>query len=171
MERRELLRDNTLLQFLTWCFARCPDDIQDGLFDALRDTSHPWKAPGSASIVLWQGLGRTLDDPVRIRRAVDLILSLATPEVLMHHRACLAFLFSRKDATFEILSRAQIDRVVSLSNGFLTSDRHQAYEKKFNYSLLLAGGLLRYRAWEPYFLLPDEDPQAATLDTILSPTP
>ena len=165
--RADPLSDNSLLQFLTWCFARCPDDIQDGIFDALRDTGHPWKEPRAADTVLWQGLGRTLDDPVRIRRAVDLVLSLPPPDIKMRQRACLAFLFTRKDATFEIVPRAKIRRVVSLSIAFLKSDIGGLYGNPFNYSLLLAGGILRYRAWEPYFLMPDEDPQAATLDAIL----
>ena len=166
--RADPLSDNSLLQFLTWCFARCPDDIQDGLFDALRDTSHPWNAPRAADTVLWQGLGRTLDDPVRIRRAVNLVLTLPTPKIKMHQLACLAFLFTRKDATFEVVPRAEIDRIVSLSIAFLKSETGGSYLRVYSYALLLVGGLLRYRAWEPYFLLPDEDQKAAALDTILS---
>ena len=166
--RADPLSDNSLLQFLTWCFARCPDDIQDGLFDALRDTSHPWNAPRAADTVLWQGLGRTLDDPVRIRRAVNLVLTLPTPKIKMHQLACLAFLFTRKDATFDVLPHAEIDRIVSLSIAFLKSETGGSYLRVYSYALLLVGGLLRYRAWEPYFLLPDEDQKAAALDTILS---
>jgi hypothetical protein len=93
--------------------------------------------------VLWQGLGRTLDDPGRIRRAVNFILSLPMPKIRMHQRACLAFLFSRKDATFEVLPRAKIDRFVSLSTRFLRQEKGGKYTQPFVYSLLLAGGLLR----------------------------
>jgi hypothetical protein len=65
------------------------------------------------------------------------------------------------------VTRAEIRRVVSLSIAFLESDIGDLYGSLFNYSLLLVGGILRFRAWEPYFLMPDEDQQAATLDTNL----
>lgn len=157
---------NDLMRLLSWCFARCPVEIQDEMIKALNVPQHPLLRPTAARTVLLQGLGRTITDKGRLRRVLDLVSHF---EQNMHTRACIAFLLSRKAAAPRALTEESIGRIARIADDSIKAAiAARKFQVDFNYSLQLIAGLLRYREIQPFALVSSTSPHAAKLDAALS---
>ncbi len=158
---------NTRLKFLTWCFPRCPDAVQQELLIALERPDHPWRAPYMANTLLWQGAGRCVADTEKIRHVFDLILRLDIGQMRAYHRACAANLLSRRDISFTVLTRDELSELAGRAAHLVLQAKKDGYKVNFDYGLRLTGGLLRYRIVAPYAWLPDLDPAGRQLEDAL----
>lgn len=161
--RRRPPPDNAALRLVTWCFSRCPEEIQSELVKAAADASHPWAAPVAASVVIWQGLGRVTDDPDRVRQVLDMLFSRPVEQWNRDLCACAAFLMARRDETFDVMTETETDFMCRTVAGLLAEDQRGSFGMAFNYHLQMAGGLLRRRRVDPFALLADTDKSAETL--------
>ncbi len=159
--------DNAPLRVLTWCFSRCPVPIQTELIAAAADDWHPWAAPAGASVVIWQGLGRVTDDPRRIRQVLDLLFARAPEQWSQQHCACIAFMMTRRDETFDVMSETEAVALCRVITRMLERDRGGPYGQLFAYHLQMAGGLLRRRRVEPFAWMPEMDHDARALLSVL----
>lgn len=157
---------NDLMRLLSWCFARCPLEIQDEMIRALTEPQHPFLRPTAGRTVLLQGLGRTITDEKRLQRVLHLVSHF---EQNMHTRACIAFLLSRKAAAPRALTEESISRIARIANESIEAAiSAKKYQVDFSYSLQLVAGLLRYREIEPFALLSGTSSDAAKLEATLS---
>lgn len=155
--------DNAPLRVLTWCFSRCPGSIQTELVAAAADAAHPWAAPMGASVVIWQGLGRVTDDPERIRHVLDLLFARPAEEWSQQQCACIAFMMTRRDETFDVMTEAEAADLCRAITRLLGRDLGGPYAQLLDYHLQMTAGLLRRRRVEPFAWMPEMDDDAKAL--------
>ncbi len=158
-------RDNDLLATLTWCFARCPEAVQDRILDALDAHAsgrlHPLLVPPHAIRVLRQGAGRAVTGVERLTR---LIACLDRTELNTDTLNALAMALSRREEAPGALNRPLVDRFLDRLGAELI-DRVAArdFKIRFRNTLSAIAGLFRWRRREPFALLAAQDPVAARL--------
>ncbi|MDW9812836.1 hypothetical protein [Sinorhizobium meliloti] len=166
VKRNRSPSSNDMMRLLSWCFARCPVEIQDEMIKALSEPQHPFLRPTAGRTVLLQGLGRTITDEGRLRQVLDLVSHF---EQNMHTRACIAFLLSRKDAAPRALTEESIGRIARIADDSIKGAiSARKFQVDFNYSLQLVAGLLRFREVEPFALVCGTSPYAAKLEATLT---
>ena len=158
-------RDNDLLAALTWCFARCPEAVQDLILDALdahaRGRSHPLLAPPHSIRVLRQGAGRAVTGAARLTR---LFAYLDRTELNTDTINALAMALSRREEAPEALTRPLVDRFLDrLGSELIARIAARDFKKRFQNTLSAIAGLFRWRRREPFALLAAQDPVAARL--------
>ena len=127
----------------------------------LGDVPSNWKL--LAQTLIHQGLARTLQDTGTEKRILRAILN-RDPATWTWNRetACLALVISRSETAPSQLSRQDVDRIGQRIIRDMEGAIGTEYTK-FYYTNLLAGGIFRYRQFEPYALLVERDPLADRL--------
>ena len=167
---RRALPDNTLLMAATWSFGRCPLDLQDEILRAaqahLDGRSHVFLDRRAAATVILHGLGRTIKEPNRLEKSIDLLLRHPSKGNVP---AALAALLSRPLATPDVLTEARIAKTSKLVVALLAALRQsQKFGTNLNYALQIVGGLLRAREKHPYALLIGTSHEAEAIHQQLS---
>lgn len=156
---------NDLMRALTWCFARCPEGVQDLILDALEDEgqgrAHPLLAPPHAARVLRQGAGRAVSGAERLSR---LFAYLETAPVNNDTINALAMALTRREEAPEALTRARVDGFLDrLGDELILRIRARDFKLRFRNTLSAIAGLFRWRRREPFALLAAQDAVAARL--------
>jgi hypothetical protein len=165
----KIFENNHLAKVVTWSFGRCPDEVQDEVYNAVEANftsgSHPLLRPQSASRLLVHGMGRIVTDPARLERAIDLLI--------IHYSnsnsvAALAALISRPADTPKILTIDRCKKISKLAADKLVSlEETSSYGVNLKYALTLVGGLLRCREIRPYDMVVATSADASRLHAIL----
>ena len=141
------LPNNTLLKVATWAYGRCPGPLQDKMLRALADLfegrDHPFLQVRGSRTILIHGLGRTVVEPARLGRVLDLLLANWTKGSVP---AALASILSRPKAVSAILDE---DRTVQAARVAVILLRHyernQYFGTRSKYALIIVAVLLRCR--------------------------
>ena len=167
LQRGEESANNDSLRCLTWCFARCPATIVEELviavraFERDREYAHPWLLPQGATVVAFQGLGRTANEPAVLEEMIPLLVN---GRPLAYRAGALAAMLSRPPKTPAVLTRLDVPalatRLADLFDGFY-QDRD--YGVRLKYMLIAVAGLLRVRSLDPWALVADYSPVADRL--------
>lgn len=157
--------DNEPLKALTWCFAACPEPVQDAILEALEAEAagrpHRLTALGRAIPVLRQGAGRVLTGQARLRRLFALI---ARQPLNNHMIGALATALTRRAEAPQALDRELVDRFLDrLGEELLEQVWSRSFKAKFKNTLAAIAGLFRWREREPYALLASGEARAAAL--------
>lgn len=161
-------RDNAALRFLTWQFRRCPPQVSEWLLDCIenhagRTDTHPFAWTPANWTLLYQGLARIAAEPEIEKRILRAILGRDPATWKWNQEsACLALLISRSETAPGLLSRRDIDCIGQRIIAEMQSELGTKYTK-FYYTILLAGGIFRYRQTEPCALLVGRDQLADRL--------
>ena len=177
----------TNLRYLpaTWCFTRCPASIQDRLIEAVRTSAdglvlggdHPLKVnQQSGAVPCYEGIGRTVSDPERIRRVVSHLLERGEVGQSGERLACLSHIVSRRESGAKILLEEKdgVDRAADLGVRTLQElaegkwDTREDKDKRtlFRYAMLLLGGLCRVRLHDDGALPPDGETAKRAVDAL-----
>lgn len=162
-------RDNAGLMALTWCFARCPEPVQDRILDALEAHSqghpHPLMLPPHAIRVVRQGSGRAVKSADRLAR---LFAYLDTAPFNNDTINALAMALTRREEAPQALTRRQIDRFLDrLGQELIDRIQTRDFRLRFRNTLSAIAGLFRWRLREPFALQAAQDAVAATLRATL----
>jgi hypothetical protein len=157
--------DNEMLMALTWCFAVCPEPVQDRILDALdahaRGRQHPLLTPPQAIRVLRQGAGRAVTGADRLDR---LFAYLGAAPFNNDTINALAMALTRREEAPQALTRELIDRFLDRLGEELIARIHaHDFQIRFRNTLSAIAGLFRWRLREPFALLAAQDPVAAQL--------
>ncbi|MEQ9241564.1 hypothetical protein [Roseovarius indicus] len=154
--------DNAALKFLTWQFRRCPPEVATWLMDCIETTDHhhPFVRHQASWVLVYQGLGRILQDEEAERRAMGILLS-SDIEAWKWNRqsAGMAFLLSRSDTAPLHLERRDVEKLAERTIADFRRNIGAEYTM-FNYAPFLLAGLLRWRLKQPSALLSGVDPLA-----------
>ena len=151
---------NRLHMVASWTFARCPGQILDLLLDAVeggeraRETVQ-YTTDGAHRAIL-QGLGRTVRDGERMRRAIRGALADRDGPFECDALACLSHLLARRRTAGEIVNRRTewIEQLAERACGKMQemADNPKKPDKwkmwshvQMRYALLLLGGLARVK--------------------------
>jgi len=162
--KRPKFTDNSALIFVTWCFVRCPHNVQVALVETLenevRGRATPLIAATAARTVVLAGAGRSVSDPGLIER---LLLALTNRTWSNPTLTALAAVLSRREHAPRALASVA-DRLANKLNQELKArlDDHN-YRILFKNALLATTGLLRYREVEPWALVRDRSQPAENL--------
>jgi hypothetical protein len=168
---RWVLTSNDPLRAATWAFGRCPETLQDQMFEALKAhfqiKSHPLLVPRQSAMVLIHGLGRTVTDWTRLGQLLDLLTeNLVRPHVI----AALSMILSRPMATPTALDENRVTRIArSLAKLLNELFLRRSFSVNLKYALLAVGGLLRYREIVPFSLVSAKSADAVLLIQALRP--
>ncbi len=169
---RPEVEDNGALKFLTWQFRRCPPEVAEWLMDCierrrLTGFSHPFVRYPSSWVLIYQGLGRILNNERSEQRVIRLLMSSRVEAWNWRVEcACMAFLLSRSDTAPKLLTREDVDRLAKRTITDFENSIGTGYTK-FIYAQFLMAGLLRWRLKEPKALLLGADPLAENLLDVL----
>jgi hypothetical protein len=163
---------NDLALALTWCFARCPEPVQERLVAALeahlRNRPDPILAPPRAIVVVTQGAGRSVTGSDRLARLLRVIARRPFNNDTIN---ALAMILTRRAEAPAALSPTLVDQfAVSLGQELNQQARRRSFALKFRNTLSALAGLFRWRICEPYALLAEREPIAADLRAILVET-
>lgn len=158
-------RDNSLMLALTWCFARCPDTVQDLILAALeaeaQERRHPLLVPSHAARVLRQGAGRAVSGAARLSR---LFAYLEAAPFNTDTINALAMALTRREEAPEALTRAQVDGFLDrLGKELINRIQASDFKVRFRNTLSAIAGLFRWRRREPFALLASQDAVALRL--------
>lgn len=159
------MQDNKALQFLTWQFRRCPTEVAYWLLDCIetKSSSHPFIKGPSSWVLIYQGLGRIVNDDETEHRAMDLMLSSNIADwVWRNESAGMAFMLSRSDTAPLLLERNDVEMLSRRTIADFKRNIGNQYTM-FNYAPFLLAGLLRWRLKENNALLVGVDPLADDL--------
>lgn len=152
-------KDNKALRFLTWTARRCPPSIAPHLISALTTVDHPIRRPGWTTLV-WQGLGRILEEADHIEAVLTHMMSLPDERWKKDQVACLGFLLSRTDTAPKLLNRDMVDRFAEVAANGLRRECGGDYTSTFIYFPIVLVGLLRWRLIHPNALTTETDKAA-----------
>lgn len=163
------LRDNDLLIALTWCFARCPEPVQDQMLDALHAHAsarlHPLLTPPHAIRVLRQGAGRAVTSAPRLARLFAYLEQTGFNNDTIN---ALAMALTRRAEAPEALTRPLIDSFLNrLGSELIDRIAARDFRLRFRNTLSAIAGLFRWRTREPFALLASQDAVAARLREML----
>jgi len=153
---------NSSLQFVTWMFRRCPDNLISPMIDALDADAgtHPFLYAHQSRTLIYQGLGRSARSSIDLRRIFNHLLSIPVDLWKKDQTACAAFLLSRTDDAPNVLRRSEVERVGVIVSRQLTAAVGSDYTASFIYAPILLVGLLRWRLVDPWALVAGRDPTA-----------
>ncbi|WP_296644355.1 hypothetical protein [Roseinatronobacter sp.] len=162
--------DNTALMSVTWCFAACPEPVQDDLLDALDahelGNVHRLLRPPRAITVVRQGAGRALTGEGRLARLFTMIDRTPLNNDTIN---ALAMAIARRIEAPRALTRAQVESLIErLGNELLHQVQSNTFQVKFKNTLSAIAGLFRWREIEPYALLAENEPNARHLKKTLT---
>ena len=157
--------DNAALIAATWCFAACPQLVQDRIVAALevhaRGGDHPLLRPRFAAKVLRNGAGRAVTGVERLRRVLKLYAASNLNNDTING---LAMLMSRRSEAADALDRLLVDHfAAALGRELLLQVESRHFSIKFRNTLSAIAGLFRWRKREPYALLATDDIVASGL--------
>lgn len=163
------LPNNDLLIALTWCFAKCPEDVQDAILSALQadaaGLSHALTVPKRSLTVLRQGAGRAI---IGVNRLTVLFNYLQICDLNNDTINALAMALTRREEAPMALTRDHVDAFTHrLGDELLEQIRSGSFKLKFRNTLSALAGLFRWRVREPYALLASRDPVANELKITL----
>lgn len=162
--------DNGPLNFATWAYRKCPQSVVAPMLEAL-DASvkdHPLLLSGGSRTLIYQGLGRTVQDDTDMRRVMDHLFKLPIDRWNKNHVACIGFLLSRTDKAVRQLRRDEVDELAGVVAERLMDETGGDYGPTFIYLPILLVGLLRWRMVEPYALVLKRDPMADLMGEALN---
>jgi hypothetical protein len=164
--------NNDLTLALTWCFARCPEAIQDRLVVALEahlaNRVDSVLAPSHAIRVVTQGAGRAVTGSERLRRLLRVIAQRPVTNDTIN---ALAMILTRREEAPAALSRDLVDHfAVTLGRELHLQVARRSFALKFRNTLSAIAGLFRWRVREPYALLAEREQIAADLRATLDRT-
>ncbi len=120
-------------------------------------TNHPLHAR-SWQMAIYQGIGRSANTPEIMKPVIRQIVALELTELRNYRLACIAFFLSRRDKVFDLINTEEQRRFVQISSYYLVEGQQLAtkpYSQLYSYTLLLIGGLLRFRTRDPFAFIPD----------------
>lgn len=163
---------NDLALALTWCFARCPEAVQERLITALeahlRNHPDPVLAPPRAIVVVTQGAGRSVTGSDKLARLLSVIAQRPCTNDTIN---ALAMILTRREEAPAALTATLVDQfAVSLGQELRQQVNRRNFALKFRNTLSALAGLFRWRIREPYALLAKRDPIAADLRATLAET-
>ncbi|UWQ48985.1 hypothetical protein K3720_13790 [Leisingera caerulea] len=161
-------RDNSALQFLTWQFRRCPDEVSEWLTACIEDHAgmvgtHPFIWHQNNWVLIYQGVARTAQDTEIEERVLRAILRRDSGS--WNYRAesaCVSLLLSRSVTAPLLLTREDVEIIGRRAILEFKEALGSPYTR-FNYAPFLVGGLIRWRLKEPRALLAGRDPLADSL--------
>ena len=162
---------NDALRFLTWTFRRCPREVVPHLLDALeaRAGGHPFVRHQSSRVLVFQGLGRVLDEAEWIDQVLEHLRGVPVSDWRSKMQiACLAFLLSRTDAGPKRLQQVDLDELPRIACQMLDETVRKGSVLNLHYPPFLIVGLLRRRIVDPYAFVVDTDPRAAIMHQAIS---
>ena len=162
---KEGVPNNHLVTAATWSFGRCPDEVQEEVFRAVdahfSTRFHPLLKPRGGSRVLIHGLGRIVNSPQRLERAIDL---LTKNNLTGNSLAALASMLSRPAVTPQVLTEERCSRIAFLAEKLLADlERKASYGNNLTYAMTLVGGLLRCREVRPQAMVATSSLEASGL--------
>lgn len=169
---RHPIADNDCALALTWCFERCPRDVQARLVTALEahasDRPDPILLPAHAIRVITQGVGRAVSGAELLARVLR-VLALRPPNNDTIN--ALAMILTRRKDAPRALSRELVDAFLAMLGQELHSQvAERRFALKFRNTLSAIAGLFRWRVRDPNALLAAREPIAASLRETLAIT-
>ena len=162
--------DNDPLRFATWAFRRCPLSLVEPMLEALDSAvgKHPLLPTGGAWTLIYQALGRTMQDKKSMRHVMDHLFERPSSAWNKNHVACVGFLISRTNEALGQLRRNEIDYLATVVARGLEDETGGNYNATFIYLPILLVGLLRWRMVEPYALVSKWDRAADQMGDALN---
>lgn len=151
---QDLAPDNSVLQFLTWQFRRCPAEVSEWLASCIVDHvgtigTHPFIWHQSNWILIYQGFARTVQEAALEERVLRAMLDRGTGTwSYRSESACVSLMLSRSETAPLLLSRPDIDEIGQRAIQEFQQALGSQYTR-FSYAPFLVGGLLRWRLKEP----------------------
>lgn len=167
------LPNNDALLTLTWMYERCPPDVVREIVRAVKcalsGDYHVFLAPKASTTVVMHGAGRVVREPSDLIELIPEALAwLGDARPLNNGLGLLAALLSRPVETPRILPQLGIDRLAfGLNNILHRITRERIAGSRLKYALISIVGLLRIREIEPWAMVADRSPSAASFVKIL----
>jgi hypothetical protein len=168
------LQDNNALLVLTWMFERCPKTVTQELIRALEcaftGRPHVFLTARSSMMVVMHGVGRIVHEEEDLVRLIPQVINwLDSASSLNNGLGLLAALLSRPARTPQALMQLDMDH---LAKGLLQILKQISKKKisgsRLKYTLIAIAGLLRIREFNPWALVTDQSPWAASFSKILT---
>lgn len=168
---------NESLKFLTWQYKYCLDaDILGNLLIDLwkernnKSFKHPFRLNDASWVLLFQGVGRIIDEEKTILRAIKSMLSIPINQWRYKEQtACMSFLLSRSESAPRLLTRENITILIKRVQ-FEFRENYNTRYTKFNYAPFLLAGLLRCRKSYKNLLLIKRDEDAEVIRLLINKT-
>lgn len=154
--------DNAALKFLTWQFRRCPSQVADWLIDCVESSGkdHPFVNHQASWVLVYQGLGRIVNNEATERRAVKALISRNIKDWVWNRQSAgMAFMLSRSDSAPLLLERDDVERIAQRVIADFERNLKSEYTT-FIYAPFLMAGLMRWRLKVPTALVAGLDPLA-----------
>jgi len=167
------LANNDALLTLTWMYERCPAEVVREIVCAVRcaldGRGHVFLTAVGSTTVVMHGAGRVVREPSNLIELIPKVLDwVAEASSLNNGLGLLASLLSRPAETPSVLAQLDMDHLASGLHKILQRlTKERIAGSRLKYTLIAIVGLLRGRELDPWALVADRSPWAASFVNIL----